>query len=254
MKTSTKQEQKQANQDSAFLSIKTALLSVSNRKGLLSFAKMLTEQGVMLYATGGTSQWLIDNDIVVSDISKLTHFPNEILGGRVKTLHPLVHGAILADRDNQTHLKELEENSIGTLDLVVVNLYPFADVARDFEHKNNLDTINQSQLASELIENIDIGGVSLLRSAAKNYKHVVVASNPCDYEDIACDLKRHGGISLALRERLSLRAFRQTANYDALIDATLSNVLLKEKVLHLCYTDGKKASLWRKSTTGSLSL
>ena len=154
-----------------------ALLSVSNKTGIEKFAEGLLEQGFELYSTGGTFKALKDADIAVKQVSDLTHF-NEIMDGRVKTLHPAVHGGILADRDNAAHMKDLSDNNIETIDLVAVNLYPFKETVRKADVRE-----------SDAVENIDIGGPTMLRAAAKNYKHVTTVVDPFDYDEVLNRLK-----------------------------------------------------------------
>jgi len=186
--------------------IKRALLSVSDKTGLVEFAQRLARHSVELVSTGGTSKALAEAGLTVRDVSGLTGFP-EILGGRVKTLHPKVHGGLLAIRDDAGHQKQVQENQIEYIDLVVVNLYPFAE------------TIAKPRVtAHEAIENIDIGGPSMIRSAAKNFEYVTVVTDPKDYDSIAGELdSRDGAVSAAMRLRLARKAFEATARYDAAI-------------------------------------
>jgi phosphoribosylaminoimidazolecarboxamide formyltransferase/IMP cyclohydrolase len=188
--------------------IRRALLSVSDKTGLVELARTLAELGVELISTGGTRRALQEAGLVVGDVSEVTGFP-EILDGRVKTLHPRVHAGILAVRGNPQHRATLEAQGIAPIDLVVVNLYPFeATVARPGSGHE------------EIVENIDIGGPSMLRAAAKNYNDVAVVSNPSQYAAVAEELRANGGaLSLATRERLAGAAFAHTAAYDAAISA-----------------------------------
>ena len=191
------------------MNIKRALLSVSNKEGLVEFAQGLAELGVELIATGGTARALREAGLTVRPIEDVTGFP-EILDGRVKTLHPAVHAGILARRD-PAHLAELEAQGIAPIDLVAVNLYPFAKtVARP-----------ETTLA-EAVEQIDIGGVTLLRAAAKNFAYVAVVSDPADYATVLAELRGQGDLSLATRQRLALKAFRHTASYDVAISRYLA--------------------------------
>jgi len=160
------------------MKIKRALISVSDKTGLDFFVKELINMGVEIISTGGTKKYIESLGLNVRDISNFTGFP-EILDGRVKTLHPKVHGAVLAKRDNSDHIKEALEHKIEFIDMVVVNLYPFVELSK----KKNVSH-------SEMIENIDIGGPSMLRSAAKAYEHVIVVCNPSDYEMIVNELKK----------------------------------------------------------------
>jgi phosphoribosylaminoimidazolecarboxamide formyltransferase/IMP cyclohydrolase len=193
--------------------IRRALLSVSDKAGLLDLARALTGLSVELISTGGTRQALADAGLAVRDISEVTGFP-EMLDGRVKTLHPRVHGGILAVRDNPEHQAALEQHGIGPIDLVVCNLYPFeATVARpDASH-------------DEIIENIDIGGPSMVRSAAKNYRDVAVVTDPAQYPALLDELRAHGGATtLALRQRLAAAAFARTATYDQAVSAYFAHI------------------------------
>jgi phosphoribosylaminoimidazolecarboxamide formyltransferase/IMP cyclohydrolase len=188
--------------------IRRALLSVSDKTGLAELAKALADHGVELISTGGTAKALKQAGLAVRDVSDVTGFP-EILDGRVKTLHPLVHGGILAVRDNPQHQATLREQKIGPIDLVVCNLYPFAA------------TVAKPRSSHEdIIENIDIGGPSMVRSAAKNYHDVAVVTQPGQYADILRELQEHqGALTLPTRERLAAAAFAHTAAYDSAISA-----------------------------------
>lgn len=185
--------------------VRRALLSVSDKTGLVDFARALEQRGVQLISTGGTAKALQDAGLNVLGISDVTGFP-EMLEGRVKTLHPNVHGGILADRDKPEHLAAIEKYGIAPIDLVVVNLYPFAA------------TIARPDVTLEdAIENIDIGGPSMVRSAAKNHHGVGIVVEPSDYAAILADLDAYDALSLPLRKRLAARAFAHTAAYDAMI-------------------------------------
>ncbi len=188
--------------------IRRALLSVSDKTGLIDLAHALAELHVELISTGGTRKALADAGIAVRDISEVTGFP-EILDGRVKTLHPRVHGGILAVRDNPQHTATLQAQGITPIELVVCNLYPFeATVARP------------GSTHEEIVENIDIGGPSMLRSAAKNYHDVAVVTDPAQYPEVLNELHANqGALSLSLRERLAAAAFARTAAYDRAIAA-----------------------------------
>ncbi len=191
--------------------IKQALLSVSDKTGVLEFARALSAQGVVLLSTGGTAKLLMDNNVPVTEVADYTGFP-EMLDGRVKTLHPKVHGGILARRDFPEHVAKLEEHKIPTIDMVVVNLYPFqATVAKD-----------QCTL-EDAIENIDIGGPTMLRSAAKNHKDVVVVCDPSDYAGILEEMKA-GEVSYDTRFRLAKKVFAHTAQYDGAITNYLTSL------------------------------
>ena len=179
-----------------------ALLSVANKEGVVSFAQALHALGAELISTGGTAAELAATALPVTQVSDLTGFP-EILGGRVKTLHPTIHGGILAKRDEPEHMEQLAEHSIAPIDLVVCNLYPFTE------------TISQPGVSLEqALEHIDIGGVTLLRAAAKNFQDVVVVVHPSDYETILRELQEHGAVHLETRRRLAAYAFQHTASYD----------------------------------------
>lgn len=184
--------------------MRKALLSVSDKTGIIPFAKSLTELDFELYSTGGTKKVLEEHDIPVKSVSDLTQFP-EIMDGRVKTLHPNIHGGILADRSNPEHVNALETYGIAPLDLVVVNLYPFeATVA------------NPDVTEMDAIENIDIGGPTMLRSSAKNFKHVITVVDPSDYNVIIEKLKADT-LDEALRKQLMIKVFAHTNKYDAAI-------------------------------------
>ena len=181
-----------------------ALLSVSNKTGIEKFAEGLIENGYELYSTGGTFKALQAADIAVNQVSDLTDF-NEIMDGRVKTLHPAVHGGILADRDNAAHMKDLRDNSIETIDLVAVNLYPFKETVRKADVTE-----------SDAVENIDIGGPTMLRAAAKNYKHVTTVVDPFDYDEVLERLK-NDALNEDFRKQLMIKVFRHTNDYDQAI-------------------------------------
>jgi phosphoribosylaminoimidazolecarboxamide formyltransferase/IMP cyclohydrolase len=190
--------------------IKQALISVSDKTGIVEFARGLADLGVALLSTGGTAKLLRDSGLAVTEVADYTGFP-EMLDGRVKTLHPKVHGGILARRDVPEHSAALARARIPTIDLVAVNLYPFsATVAR------------ADCTLAQAIENIDIGGPAMVRSAAKNYEHVVVVTDPGDYVPVLAELRAAGGaLSPAARFRLAQKAFSHTAQYDG----TISNYL-----------------------------
>jgi phosphoribosylaminoimidazolecarboxamide formyltransferase / IMP cyclohydrolase len=190
--------------------IKRALVSVSDKTGLVDFAQRLARHSIEIVSTGGTAQMLRDAGLEVRDVSDVTGFP-EILGGRVKTLHPKVHGGLLAIRDNSDHQRQVEENQIQYIDMVVVNLYPFREtIARE------------GVSVEEAIENIDIGGPSMIRSAAKNFEDVVVVVDPADYQIIADEMDAgEGRVSRLTRLRLARHAFETTAQYDTAISEFL---------------------------------
>ncbi len=195
---------------------KRALISVSDKTGVVGLAKGLAQLGYEIISTGGTAKTLKEAGIPIVSISDLTGFP-EMLDGRVKTLHPKVHGGILGMRSSTQHQKQMREQGIEPIDLVVVNLYPFeATVAK---HNVTLE---------EAIENIDIGGPAMLRSAAKNHKDVVVVCNPNNYSGVLDALKK-GELSEAVRQELALEVFEQTSQYDHAIAAYLKRVASKEQ-------------------------
>lgn len=180
-----------------------ALVSVSDKRGVVDFARSLKNMGWEIIATGGTMKALRDAGLEVTNISDVTGFP-EICDGRVKTLHPKVHGGLLARRDIAEHLAALEENGIETIDMVCVNLYPFeATIAKE------------GVTMEDAVENIDIGGPSMLRSAAKNFRDVTVVCDPDDYEGILAEIRENGNTNLDTRLRLSAKAYTHTAEYDS---------------------------------------
>lgn len=196
------------------IKVKRALLSVSDKTGLIDFARGLKALGVELISTGGTAKALTAAGIPVLEVAAYTGFP-EILDGRVKTLHPKIHGGLLALRENPEHLKQLEEHRIALIDMVVINLYPFERVTQ----KKNVGL-------EEAIENIDVGGPSMLRAAAKNYKNVAVVCNPERYKDILKELNNNSGIlSDSVLINLALEAFQLTSQYDGMIYHFLNNRL-----------------------------
>lgn len=185
--------------------VKRAIISVSDKTGIIEFAKELSDMGVEIISTGGTAKTLIDAGIKVVSISDVTGFP-ECLDGRVKTLHPNIFAGILAMRDRKEHMDTLEELNINTIDMVVVNLYPFKETIE-----------KDGVLLEEAIENIDIGGPSMLRAAAKNYKAVTVITDPADYGMILTQLKETGEVNEETRFKLAAKVFNHTAHYDSLI-------------------------------------
>jgi phosphoribosylaminoimidazolecarboxamide formyltransferase / IMP cyclohydrolase len=186
-----------------------ALLSVSDKTGLEAFARMLSACGWEILSTGGTQKILEQAGIAVTAVESITGFP-ECFGGRVKTMHPKIMGGILFRRDNTDDKREVKERGIAPIDLVCVNLYPFEEL------------VGKSSDRSSLIENVDIGGPTLLRSAAKNATHVTVICDPKDYDHVAAEIEQHGDTTLSLREELAAKVFARTAAYDALIAETLS--------------------------------
>ncbi|AEH49476.1 bifunctional phosphoribosylaminoimidazolecarboxamide formyltransferase/IMP cyclohydrolase [Parageobacillus thermoglucosidasius] len=213
------------------MTVKRALLSVSNKEGIVSLAKQLVELGVEIISTGGTKKTLEEAGVPVIGISDVTGFP-EILDGRVKTLHPIIHGGLLAIRDNERHQNELREHHITPIDLVVVNLYPFQQ------------TIAKSDVTfAEAIENIDIGGPTMLRAAAKNHQYVTVVVDPADYDAVVQELKEHGDVSAEMKLKLAAKVFRHTAAYDAMIAEYLTNKTGEEYPESFTITFEKKQSL-----------
>ncbi len=226
--------------------IKRALISVSDKNGIVNFAKKLQNLGVEVLSTGGTARTLKDNGVKVVGISEVTGFP-ECLDGRVKTLHPAVHGGLLAMRNNPEHMKQLDDLNIKPIDLVVINLYPFKE------------TIAKEGVAlEEAIENIDIGGPTMLRSAAKNYQDVTVVTDPEDYSAVLNELEESGEVSLNTKYGLALKVFEHTAHYDAMISQYLRNeikgdmpdllTLTYEKVQALRYGENphQKATFYKE--------
>nr|MDO8080797.1 bifunctional phosphoribosylaminoimidazolecarboxamide formyltransferase/IMP cyclohydrolase [Candidatus Freyarchaeota archaeon] len=227
------------------MAIKRALISVSDKSGIVDFATKLHEMGIQIVATGGTAELLKDSVPVIT-VSSITKFP-EMLDGRVKTLHPNIHAAILAKRTPE-HMKQLEEHKIVPIDLVVVNLYPFKK------------TIEESDDLGRVLENIDIGGVALIRSAAKNYQDVAVVVNPSRYAEIIEELEEGGDISKTTRERLAAEAFLHTAEYDDIISSFLQRKFISpeefprslslryEKIQDLSYGENphQKAAFYRE--------
>jgi len=192
--------------------MKKALISVSDKTGIVEFAKELINLDYEILSTGGTKKLLEENNIAVTKVSDYTKSP-EILDGRVKTLHPMIHGGLLALRDNNDHLKAMKENNIDFIDLVCVNLYPFVETIK-----------KENTTFDEAIEQIDIGGPTMIRSAAKNYKYVTTITDNDDFIRVVKEIKEHGETSLELKKELSLKAFLKTAVYDSYI----SNYLIKE--------------------------
>ena len=186
------------------VTVKRALISVSDKTGIVDFAKDLTALGVEIISTGGTYKLLKENDVPVIEVSDVTGFP-EMLDGRVKTLHPMIHGGLLARRDLPEHMSAIAEKGIGPIDMVVVNLYPFKQTV--LKDENDLENI---------VENIDIGGPSMIRAAAKNYRSVAVITAPEQYAPVL-EQMRDGGLQEPLLARLMAEAFVATANYDNMI-------------------------------------
>ncbi|MFY4776989.1 bifunctional phosphoribosylaminoimidazolecarboxamide formyltransferase/IMP cyclohydrolase [Metabacillus sp. RGM 3146] len=213
------------------MTIKRALISVSNKENIVEFAEKLLELGVEIISTGGTKKLLQEKGLKVSGVSDVTGFP-EILDGRVKTLHPSIHGGILAVKSNDQHMEQLAENHIQPIDLVAVNLYPFKE------------TISKENFTFEdAIENIDIGGPAMLRASAKNHEHVTVVTDPADYETILRQLKENQEVSLEFKRKLAAKVFRHTAAYDSLIAGYLTEMVGEESPESLTVTFEKKQTL-----------
>jgi phosphoribosylaminoimidazolecarboxamide formyltransferase / IMP cyclohydrolase len=192
--------------------IKRALLSVSDKTGLIDFARALSAQGVELLSTGGTAKAIRDAGLPVKDVSEFTGFP-EMLDGRVKTLHPKVHAGILAVRDNTAHVATMNEHGLDYIDLVCVNLYPF------------VQTVSKPHTLDDAIENIDIGGPAMVRSSAKNYKHVAIVTDPADYAALVAEMAaNNGALGDATRFNLAKKAFTHTAQYDGHISNYLTSL------------------------------
>ena len=189
--------------------VKRALISVSDKAGVVEFAKGLADMGVEIISTGGTAKALSDAGVKVTGISEATGCP-EMMEGRVKTLHPAVHGGILADRSKPDHMRQIAEQEIEPIDLVAVNLYPFAKTVA-----------KPGVLLGEAIENIDIGGPSMVRSAAKNFDSVTIVVDPADYVIVLNEIRENGDTTYETRARLATKAFTHTAEYDTMISGYL---------------------------------
>ncbi|ABY41545.1 bifunctional phosphoribosylaminoimidazolecarboxamide formyltransferase/IMP cyclohydrolase [Bacillus mycoides] len=210
---------------------KRALVSVSDKTGVVEFVKGLLEQGIEVISTGGTKKLLEENGLQVIGISEVTGFP-EIMDGRVKTLHPNIHGGLLAVRDNEMHVAQMNELGIQPIDFVVVNLYPFKE------------TIAKPDVTfADAIENIDIGGPTMIRSAAKNHKFVSVIVDPVDYDVVLAELKENGEVTEETKRKLAAKVFRHTAAYDALISNYLTKQMGEESPETVTVTFEKKQDL-----------
>ncbi|MGC9315150.1 MAG: bifunctional phosphoribosylaminoimidazolecarboxamide formyltransferase/IMP cyclohydrolase, partial [bacterium] len=192
------------------IKIRNALISVWDKNGASALAKSLKHNGTKIYSTGGTAKALIESGVEVIPLDSLTGF-TELIGGRVKTLHPKVFAGILANRDLEGHMEAIAELEIPAFDLIAVNLYPFEE------------TLAKTSDTAELVEMIDIGGVALLRAAAKNHSSVITLSEPDDYRTVIGELEEHGEVSIETSKRLAGKAFRTTSYYDALIANTLDD-------------------------------
>ena len=189
-----------------------ALISLTDKSGIEDFAEALTELGIEILSTGGTAKKLRDNGVPVKDVSEFTGFP-EMLDGRVKTLHPLVHGGILNQRENADHQQQCAEHGIKPIDIVAVNLYAFAKTVA-----------NPDCPLAEAIENIDIGGPTLLRASAKNFHDVTVIVDPADYAQVLAEIRATGNTTLKTRFRLAVKVFQLTSSYDTAIADWLTQV------------------------------
>ena len=196
--------------------VKRALISVFDKTGIVEFARELSALGIEIVSTGGTAKLLRDEGVAVRDVAEMTGWP-EMLGGRVKTLHPKVHGGILYQRGKAEDRKQVEEHGIGAIDLVVVNLYPFSATAA-----------KAGVTAADLIENIDIGGPAMVRSAAKNFQSVGVVTDPVDYGLVAAELRDRRELSLATRLMLARKAYARTARYDGEIATELERLSVED--------------------------
>ncbi len=192
--------------------VSTALISVTDKSGIVEFARSLEKLGVEILSTGGTARTLRDGGIKVLDISEYTGFP-EMMDGRVKTLHPKVHGGLLGRRDNQEDIQMMEKHGIRSIDLVVVNLYQF-----------ELTVSKEGCTLEEAVENIDIGGPSMIRSAAKNFKDVTVITDPSDYSKVLQEISESGRTTLETRFELAKKVFNLTWHYDRAISDYLGKV------------------------------
>jgi len=199
------------------IEVKTALISVYKKEGIVELAEELKKQNVEILSTGGTAKLLKENGIDVTEVSDYTGFP-EMLSGRVKTLHPKIHAGILARRNNEEDMKKLEEYGIKPIDMVVVNLYPFEEVIK-----------KEGVSLEEAIEFIDIGGPTMLRSAAKNYKSVVVVSSPRQYGRVIEELRKNNGISEELSFEFAKEVFYLIAYYNSVIANYLESISSEEK-------------------------
>jgi phosphoribosylaminoimidazolecarboxamide formyltransferase / IMP cyclohydrolase len=199
------------------MAIKRALLSVYNKEGIVEFGRFLSGRGVGIVSSGGTSRALREEGVQVSEVSDLTGFP-EMMEGRVKTLHPKIHGAILANRSKEEHMKQAQHLGVGMIDLVAVNLYPFEEAVSA-----------PGCTVETAIENIDIGGPTLVRAAAKNFEHVVVLSNPARYRDVMDEITDSGEVSLETRRKLAVEAFMEISHYDSVIETYLRSKFFPEQ-------------------------
>ncbi|MBS4179470.1 bifunctional phosphoribosylaminoimidazolecarboxamide formyltransferase/IMP cyclohydrolase [Lederbergia citrea] len=211
--------------------MKRALISVSDKTGVVEFTKELVKLGFEVLSTGGTKKALEDSGVPVKGVEEITGFP-EILEGRVKTLHPFIHGGLLAKRNESSHLKQLEEQGIQPIDLVCVNLYPFQQ------------TISKPDVTPEnAIENIDIGGPAMLRASAKNHDHLTVVVDAADYENVLAELRESGEVRKETKRKLAAKVFRHTAAYDAQIAEYMTELAGEEQPERVTFTYELKQSL-----------
>ncbi len=189
-----------------------ALISLTDKSGIEGFAKELQDLGIQILSTGGTAKKMRDNGIAVTDVSEFTGFP-EMLDGRVKTLHPKVHGGILSQRDNPSHQVQMKQHDLKYIDLIAVNLYAFDKATAD-----------PACTLANAIENIDIGGPTMLRAAAKNFQDITVIVDPSDYPTVISEIKEHGDTTLKTRFKLAVKVFQLTSSYDTEIAAWLARV------------------------------
>lgn len=234
--------------------IKRALISVSDKNGIVDFAKELSDLGIEIISTGGTYKLLSQNGVSVKEVSEITGFP-EMLDGRVKTLHPKIHAGILARRDVPAHMKALLEKGISTIDMVVVNLYPFKQTV-----------LREGVSFEDIVENIDIGGPSMIRAAAKNYESVAVVTSPDQYAPIIEQLKANGKLDIEILSKLMSEAFITTANYDSMIASQMNRrfregfpasfPIPSEKVMDLRYGENpnQKAAFYADPFTPGLTV
>lgn len=192
--------------------IKRALISLTDKSGIESFAEALVDEGIEILSTGGTAAKLREAGIDVTDVSDFTGFP-EMLDGRVKTLHPKVHGGILHQRDNAEHIEQIERYGLESIDLIAVNLYAFEKTVAD-----------PNCTLADAIENIDIGGPTMLRASAKNFQDVTVVVDPTDYEQVLAEIKETGNTTLRTRFELAQKVFALTSRYDTAISQWLDKI------------------------------
>ena len=224
--------------------IKRALISVSDKKNLKDLLKILTKYKIELISSGGTYKEIKKLKFKCLEVSEYTGSP-EILGGRVKTLHPKIHAGILSKRNNKSHEKELRNNNFHEIDLVIVNFYPFE---KTLEETNN---------HKKIIENIDVGGPTMVRAAAKNYNDVTVITSSNQYPELINEINLHkGSTSLVFREKMSLEAFSETAYYDAVISNYFNKIKNNNfpKKKNYLWKLNRKIKIWRKSTSTSCCL